>query len=337
MKKILLPIALLITGLSFGQISTPQGTVTTTTNDTGSTAGNVGIGTTNPTAKLHIFNGNHSYGAILANSSEAPFSLYTKTLDRIVNTEMFRLGLKYNTDENNGFISFYRGNGTFGGYLGFSTNGQERLKIDTQGNVGIGTSTPEFKLDVKNGSTTLSQYLRLRDFDDPTNNTGAALTQIISRDGNTMFWNGGIVMGQYANNALPDLGEGHLLVREKVGIGTSNFTQDDGKLLINGKILCEEVEVIQDVLPDYVFQKYYTGSSSLKADYEMPTLEEVEAFTKTNHHLPNVPSAAQVKEEGMQLKEMTTILLQKVEELTLYTIEQEKRIKALEAKLAEKK
>ena len=95
--------------------------------------------------------------------------------------------------------------------------------------------------------------------------------------------------------------------------------------------------MIQEVLPDYVFQKYYTGTSTLKADYVMPTLEEVEAFTKTNHHLPSVPSAAEVKEEGMQLKEMTTILLQKVEELTLYTIEQEKRIKALEAKLAAKK
>jgi len=69
----------------------------------------------------------------------------------------------------------------------------------------------------------------------------------------------------------------------------------------------------------------------------MPTLEEVEAYTKANHHLPEVPSAATIKEEGLQLKEMTTILLQKVEELTLYTIEQEKRIKTLEATLAKQK
>lgn len=336
MKKIILPLALLITGLSFGQISTPQGAVTATTNNTGNTADNVGIGTTTPTAKLHVFNGDQSYGAILANSTEAPFSLYTKTLDRVINTEMFRLGLKYNTDENNGFISFYRGAGTFGGFLGFSTNGIERMKIDTQGNVGIGTATPEFKLDVA-GSATVSQYFRLRDFDDPTNNSATSLTRVISRDGNSMFWNGGVVMGQYANDAIGDLGEGNLVVQNKIGVGTSNLLQDSAKLLVEGKILCEEVEVIQDVLPDYVFQKYYTGTSALKADYVMPTLEEVEAFTKTNHHLPSVPSAAEVKEEGMQLKEMTTILLQKVEELTLYTIEQEKRIKALEAKLAAKK
>jgi|GEM_PF-1383098 len=124
------------------------------------------------------------------------------------------------------------------------------------------------------------------------------------------------------------------LNRANFGIGTINATE---KLTVNGKILCEEVEVILDVPADYVFQKYYMGESNLKADYTMPTLEEVEAFTKANHHLPEVPSAAELKEDGLQLKEMTNLLLQKVEELTLYTIEQEKRIKSLEAKLVEQK
>jgi hypothetical protein len=118
-----------------------------------------------------------------------------------------------------------------------------------------------------------------------------------------------------------------------VGIGTYNPSE---KLTVNGKILCEEIEVIQNVTPDYVFQKYYTGNSILKNDYKMLSLEEIEAFTKANHHLPNVPSSEDIKENGLQLKEMTNILLEKIEELTLYTIEQEKRIKALEAKLSKK-
>ncbi|WCO02634.1 hypothetical protein [Psychroserpens ponticola] len=120
-----------------------------------------------------------------------------------------------------------------------------------------------------------------------------------------------------------------------VGIGTVDFAQNnsDSRLLVEGKILCEEIEVVQNVFPDYVFQKYYTGVSELKSDYNMLTLEEIEVYTKANHHLPEIPSAEEVKENGMQLKDMTTILLQKVEELTLYTIEQEKRIKALEAEL----
>ncbi len=118
---------------------------------------------------------------------------------------------------------------------------------------------------------------------------------------------------------------------KRVGIGSNN---PDEKLTVKGTIHCEEVKVDLSVPADYVFEKYYTGESALKRDYVMPTLEEVEAYTKENNHLPEMPSAQEIKDNGLQLKEMTNLLLQKVEELTLYTIEQEKRIKALEAKLA---
>ena len=116
-----------------------------------------------------------------------------------------------------------------------------------------------------------------------------------------------------------------------VGIGSNN---PDSKLTVKGKIHCEEVKVDLSVPADYVFEKYYTGKSELNSDYVMPTLEEVAAYTKENNHLPEMPSAQEIKENGLHLKKMTNLLLQKVEELTLYTIEQEKRIKALEAKLA---
>ncbi len=117
-----------------------------------------------------------------------------------------------------------------------------------------------------------------------------------------------------------------------VGMGTDS---PDEKLTVKGKIHAEEVRVDLSVPADYVFEKYYTGESKLKADYTMPTLEEVEAFTKANNHLPNVPSAKQIQEEGLHLKEMTNLLLQKIEELTLYTIEQQKEIKALKEKVIE--
>ena len=116
-----------------------------------------------------------------------------------------------------------------------------------------------------------------------------------------------------------------------VGIGTNH---PDSRLTVKGKIHCEEVKVDLSVPADYVFEKYYTGDSELNKDYVMPTLEEVEAYTKENKHLPEIPSAQEIKDNGLKLKEMTNLLLQKIEELTLYTIEQEKRIKALEAKLA---
>jgi len=143
--------------------------------------------------------------------------------------------------------------------------------------------------------------------------------------------------GSYWNwdKSLYFTNDGGALFSGNVGIGIEN---PDSPLTVNGKIHCSEVQVDLDFPgPDYVFEKYYTGASELKEDYTMPTLEEVEAFTKENHHLPNIPSAKEIQEEGLHLKEMTNLLLQKVEELTLYTIEQEKRIKTLEGKLAMKK
>ncbi|MCF6350568.1 MAG: hypothetical protein L3J23_05995 [Flavobacteriaceae bacterium] len=122
------------------------------------------------------------------------------------------------------------------------------------------------------------------------------------------------------------------IVNGNLGVGTNNPNE---KLTVKGTIHCQEVKVSLNVPADYVFEKYYTGKSSLKENYNMPTLEEVEAYTRANNHLPEMPSAKEIQKNGLHLKEMTNLLLQKIEELTLYTIEQEKRIKALEAKSTE--
>ena len=116
------------------------------------------------------------------------------------------------------------------------------------------------------------------------------------------------------------------------GIGT---TSPDEKLTVKGKIYAEEIKVDLSIPPDYVFQKYFTGTSLLKDSYKMLKLEEVENFIKKNHHLPEIPSAKNIKENGFNLKEITSLLIQKVEELTLYTLEQEKKIKDLEKKLTD--
>lgn len=125
-----------------------------------------------------------------------------------------------------------------------------------------------------------------------------------------------------------------MVIRENdnVGIGTAN---PDEKLTVKGKIHAEEIKVDLAIPADYVFQKYFTGSSTLKPDYQMPSLNEIESFVKENHHLPNIPSASEIQQNGLQLGEMNNLLLQKVEELTLYIIEQNKRIEALEAKAIE--
>lgn len=99
-----------------------------------------------------------------------------------------------------------------------------------------------------------------------------------------------------------------------VGIGT---TDPQGyKLAVNGNMIAESVKVkLNGSWPDYVFKNNYT----------LHTLSEIEKFIQINNHLPGIPSAEQVKKDGLDLGEMNAKLLQKIEELTLHLIEQSKR------------
>ena len=117
----------------------------------------------------------------------------------------------------------------------------------------------------------------------------------------------------------------------KIGIGT---TTPDALLTVKGKIHTQEVLVDLDgaVAPDYVFENYFNGFSEAMPEYRLISLEELEAFLKENKHLPNVSSAETMEVEGISLKEMNLILLQKIEELTLYTIQQQKEIEELKSK-----
>jgi hypothetical protein len=102
-----------------------------------------------------------------------------------------------------------------------------------------------------------------------------------------------------------------------VGIGIND---PQYRLDVNGTIHAKEVKVDLTGWPDYVF----------KRDYTLPTLEEVEKHIKEKGYLPNVPSEQEVLEKGVNLGDNQKLLLQKIEELTLYSIEQNKKIKQLE-------
>ncbi|MCM2352917.1 MAG: tail fiber domain-containing protein [Pseudobdellovibrio sp.] len=109
-------------------------------------SGNVGLGTSSPTARLEINSGANTDAAILATSNENN-KLIVKSWDTqptIVQT--FGLVHSFQGDENNGFLKFYRGGSTSGGFLALGTTGLERIRVDTSGNVGIGTSSPAYTL-----------------------------------------------------------------------------------------------------------------------------------------------------------------------------------------------
>lgn len=107
---------------------------------------------------------------------------------------------------------------------------------------------------------------------------------------------------------------------QTMGIGTSNLPSDS-KLVVDGKITCEEIEV-KNVSADFVFE----------ANYKLRSLKEVELFIKENGHLPDIAPASET-EKGVNLGEFNQTLLQKIEELTLYVIELKKENEELKSEI----
>lgn len=142
-----------------------------------------------------------------------------------------------------------------------------------------------------------------------------------------------LIWGDFANDLLKFNG--------KVGIGSvgayasgmfpnsaSTVNVSNYKLFVTGGILTEEVRVsLASTWADYVFAK----------DYKLPTLTELEKQIKIKGHLPNMPSAKEVKENGIELGEMTKMQQEKIEELTLYAIEQNKTNEKQSKEIAELK
>lgn len=87
-------------------------------------------------------------------------------------------------------------------------------------------------------------------------------------------------------------------------------------------VVCQIVTVNLNntIFPDYVFEE----------DYNLPTLQDIETFVNENKHLPNTPSARELAENGMNLKELTVVQQESIEQLYLHIIALEKRIKELE-------
>jgi hypothetical protein len=123
--------------------------------------------------------------------------------------------------------------------------------------------------------------------------------------------NGGTSVGN--NTTPPDDG---LFVTGKLHVNTANGSPDY-LVAINGKVICEELTMLPPgQWPDYVFDP----------QYHLMTLTELEEYIESNRHLPGIPSASRIASEGVHTSLLLKTLVEKVEELTLYIIAQEKRI-----------
>lgn len=194
-----------------------------------------------------------------------------------------------------------------GGGIGVYEDGDSsqvpRLFIaNDSGNVGIGTAIPQNRLSIRSNSHQIALV------DANNNNKAWTLSTVDYNDGGIGLYEDG------DSSQLP-----RLFVANNsgnVGIGTLNPT---ALLAVNGDIQAEEITV-EAVWADFVFDE----------DYELMSLEEVEAYIHKYGHLPDVPSATEIASQGVRLGEMESTLLQKIEELTLHLITMDERLQELE-------
>ena len=202
--------------------------------------------------------------------------------------------------------------------LVFDTRNNSDLYPNTlvlrHGNVGIGTSSPGAKLDITGTQGSALEGIHIEGdnpvlrFIDNSNVTGEFV--VFVNDGELRI---AVDNAPFPGNYLNLTNNGHL------GIGTTSPTE---KLEVNGTIRSKKVKVEATGWPDYVFED----------SYRLMAISKLERYIKQNKHLPEVPSAKEIETRGQDLGEIQTILLKKVEELTLYVLELESGRQKLEIK-----
>ncbi len=207
--------------------------------------------------------------------------------------------------------------GTCNGYpFKMYTNNAERMRITEQGNVGVGTQTPLVKWHVAgdamfsgSGSTvTFAPFIR------GTNNVSTETTPDFT------WWN-----NDRTGIFHPDADVIGFTVQgtERARFNEAGDFYIKQDLYVKNTIRAKEYFAEVPTWYDFVFEP----------GYDLMSIAELEVFVNTNKHLPDVPTTKQVSENGVDLADMTSVLLKKVEELTLYIIELNKKNDLLEEKV----
>lgn len=207
--------------------------------------------------------------------------------------------------------------------FGFTLRINAQITELTNGNIGIGETSPSSKLHIKGPNL----WLKLQDSNATsyaTTNAGIQFNNYYATVGQIFQTGEDLVMesrGSVSNLVFKTQTVERVRINKdgNVGIGT---TTPDSKLTVKGLINSREVKVTATAGgADFVFEK----------DYDLLSLEEVETYVKKNKHLPEIASAKEMAKDGIHLAEMNIKLLQKIEELTLYTIQHQKEIEALKS------
>ncbi|MBD2769222.1 hypothetical protein IC235_15125 [Hymenobacter sp. BT664] len=269
-------------------------------------AGNVGIGTPNPHAQLQLGNTTGNRKLVLLEDADNDHQFYGLGVLKARPTSTFRFQIPSSTNA----YRFFRGND--------AASSTELFTILGNGNVGVGTDAPAYPLQVAGKIGANGLFI---DSATPAINTPetAQYLHIYNRLNANGLKAGGILVSDDYSYADP--GKNDLIIKGKVAIGTplasnpNNYT-----LAVNGQIGAKDVRVesTSATWPDYVFEP----------TYELPSLKEVDGYLKANKHLKELPSAREVTENGHSLGQMDALLLKKIEELTLYMINQDHKLEA---------
>ena len=274
-------------------------TTTTYAQNTFPASGNVGIGTTNPDARLVIDMGTVNNFAIRDDSIENHKAANDSS------------GISVNYVGYQGGTSYFRDFNVFNGKYGCIAKFQ-----GATGNVGIGTTSPTDKLHVVGriqvDSSAADGFIQTK-----ADNSHIRFGRANGTIGNLVGYRPDVSPGNFVFFSYTG---DWVFCNGNVGIGTTNPTE---KLSVKGRIRAQEVVVDNNNWSDYVFAD----------DYKLQSLTDVEAQIKTSKHLPGVPSAQEVAEKGVSVGDMQAVLLAKIEELTLHQIAQEKRLNSQQAQI----
>lgn len=275
-------------------------------------SGNVGIGTIAPEERLDVYGGDNELTSIFQirahkndyGNVRARFNVYSTGSSL---TDRLTMGVD---------------------------NNATAITILANGNIGINNETPKFGLDVK-GTTGLSTIgMRIWN-SNPSWSAESLIRTYTDWESNSYpavdfgFYRGSGSGGEGSSGFIVKTGTVALtstkfIINQSGNVGIGTMTPSE-KLSVNGNISSKKSIVTQVGWSDYVFNE----------DYVLKPLDEIAKYVKENKHLPEIPSAKEVEQKGLDLGDSQALLLKKIEELTLYLIAQEEKNKRQDARIQE--